>query len=224
MEAAPPYVTRAELEQFWHDKFENNIKMLIESLVNERVDVEVKRSQRRHNAAAQSRRQQQPTNALCNFGQENYDYILPSLNEMYKHEDPYRALQKIVKDLYFNPQQKKNHNIYIPRDTYNYACIYKDNAWRTYPVDFCIDSVIRRANDVIQHYIVGTDSESERLFEKDVGRKYIEKYKAFTDKIDTMEDNAEFQQRLYRETEHTILTNQHLVHQRIFEPPVTPEF
>ena len=210
------YITREDLDKYWQDKFENNIKMLIESLVNERVDLEVKRSQRRNNAAALSRRQGP---SLSNFGQENYEYILPSMNALYKSDDVFGTLQRVIKDLYFNPNQKKNHNIYVPRESYNYACIYKDNAWRTYPIDYCIDAVIRRANDVIQHYIVGTDSEFERNFEADVGKKNIERYTEFTNKIDTMEDTPDFRQRLYRETEHTILTNQHFVHQRIFQTP-----
>jgi hypothetical protein len=212
------YITRQELERFWIDKLENVIKKMIESAVNERVDTEVKKTQKRYVTGATKR----PT--ITNFGQENYEYLLmPYLTTLMKtvlksENDFPTLIQRIIKDLYFNPDQKRNHNVYIPRESYHYACIHKDNAWRTYPLAYCIEAMIRRANDVLQHYIIGDENE-EKLFEKEVGKKKVEYLKDFTNKIDNLELYSALQQKLHKDTEHTITTNQHLVHPSIYETP-----
>ena len=215
MASPPQFITREDMERFWAEKLEPSVKMMVESLVNERIDTEVKKSQRRQ-AAAQARRP-----ALANFGQENYEYLLmPYLTHTLKrNEDLTVTIQRIIKDLYFNAEYKKNHNVYIPRESYNYACIYKDNAWRTYPLDYCIDAIIRRANDVLQHYMIGTDTDVEKMFEKEIGKKKVELLREFTDKIDNLEQFPELQKKLHKDTENTITTFQHTVHAHIFETP-----
>lgn len=214
--APSTHLTYQDLEKFWQDKMETKIKKMIESIVNERIDTELKKTQRRQITTANTRRP-----ALLNFGQENYEHLLlPYMANTLKGTGDFTViLQRVVRDLYFNPEQKRNHNVYIPRDAYNSATVYKDNDWRSYPLDYCLEGLVRRANDVLQHYIIGVDEEVEKGFEKEIGKKKMDSLKDFTNKLDSLEQFPELRQKVYADTEHTIITHQHIAHPKIYEIP-----
>lgn len=210
-------ITHKDLEAFWKDQIEPRLHKMIETLVNERIDIELKKTQRRQITAANTTRR--PT--LLNFGNENYEHLLlPYLASIIKNSSTCEViLQRVIRELFFNPDQKKNNNVYIPKDAYNAAHIYKDNNWRSYSLDFTLEQIIKRANDVLQHYFIGTDPEIEKQFAHEVGKKKYEMIKEFTDKIDNIEQFPDFFQKLRNETEHTVITHQHIVHPNVNQIP-----
>jgi hypothetical protein len=150
------------------------------------------------------------------FGAENYSYIHVG-NIIKKSADMMIAMQNIIIDLYFDIRQKTNHIIYIPPTSYKCVAILKDGAWKNYDIEPSIEKVIRRANDVMQHFMIGANEADEIHFRKEIGHKKYDLLKEFTDKVDNMEDHVDFLDRLFKETEHTIITNQHLVHKDIYD-------
>lgn len=212
--AEPSADALVDLETRLFERMEKMIKQMVETCVNERLDNDHKRMRRQATAIAR-----RP--ALCNFGQENYEYLLiPYLSNLVKNSnDLYYIIQRVIVDLFFNPDQKRNHTIYIPQDSYKCIYIHKDGNWRTYQLEPTLERAVRRANDVLQHYIVGSDSEDEKTFLQEIGKKKFEALKEFTEKIDNMEEFPEFRTRLLHEAEHTVITYQHIVHTRMHELP-----
>jgi hypothetical protein len=210
------FVTYKDLDKYFEEKF-IHIKKVIECTINEKVDLDIRRTLKRQAQIAASAKK----TATFNFGQESYDHILDGLANYFRGTtDNTTIIQKIIKDLFFHPEQKKNQNVYIPKDSYNYACVFKDNTWGTYPIKWCLESMIKRGNDVLQHYVVGSEVEIQKQFAQSIGRKKYDTLVEFTNKIDNIESYAEFREKLMRDTEHTILTSQHLVHSHIFDTPV----
>lgn len=161
--------------------------------------------------------------AYANFGTENYRYISFNLICQFIKNitDFYAILQKIVKELYFNTAHKENNVIFIHPNAYKNITVFVDGMWRNFDQTYILESVVRRANDVLQHYMINSSSEEEML-KQEIGKRKFEHLQTFTDKIDNMEDFPEFRLKLMEDTEHTIVTNQHLVHPHIFEPETTP--
>ena len=158
---------------------------------------------------------------LSNFGQENYSYLLmPYLSTQIKaSHDMYSLLQKIVVDLYFNSDRKSNNIIYIPPSSYKVITVYIDGAWKNFDLNTTLEKIVRRANDVMQHYLVGAEEEEEKRFRQEIGSKKFDVVREFTDKIDTMEDDTALQERLIHDTERTIITHQHMIHRHIYDIP-----
>ena len=204
-------LTIKDLDKFWNEKLEF-IKKMVECVVNEKVDIEIKKTQRRQANAIASKRL-----PIHNFGQENYDHIVRDLASYFKGTTEHASvLQRVIKDLFFNPEVKRNHNIYIPKESYNYTCIFKDNMWSTYPLPWSLEAVVKRGNDVLQHYLVGSDMEKE--FAQSIGKRKYESLKDFTNKIDNIEQYPELLEKLCKDTENTITMFQHICHPQIFEP------
>lgn len=163
--------------------------------------------------------------SYANFGTENYRYInMNVLCDIIKTiSDMNAILQKVVKELYFKGSQKENNIIFISPNAYKTVTVFSDNAWRNLNQTFALEKIVRRANDVLQHYMIGSKSDEE-IFKNEIGKKKFEALRQFTDRIDNMEDIPEFRDKLLQDTEHTIVTNQHLVHPHIYEsgnPPST---
>jgi hypothetical protein len=193
------------METFWHSK-QTQLRHLIESITNEKLDTEVRKS-KRHAIANRN------LPKINNFTQEEYQYISNSLESYCKGTaDLTVVLQKIIKDLYFSPNIKRNNNVYIPRNALNYACIYKDNVWGTYPLSYCLEAMVRRGNDVLETYIVGCDEAAQKQFASAVGKKRYEGIKEFTEKINDLETYQAMKSQLIKDTENTIMTFQHTVH------------
>jgi hypothetical protein len=193
------------LEAFWQNK-QSQLRHLIESIANEKMDAEVRKS-KRHAAINRN------LPKLNNFTQEEYQYIANSLESYCKGtSDLTVVLQKIIRDLYFNPNIKRNNNVFIPRNALNYACIFKDNTWGTYPLSFCLEAMVRRGNDVLETYIVGCDEAAQKQFATAVGKKRYESIKEFTEKINDLDTYQNLKEQLLKDTENTIMTFQHTVH------------
>lgn len=163
--------------------------------------------------------------SYANFGTENYGYInMNVLCDFIKTiSDMNAILQKVVKELYFKGSHKENNIVFISPNAYKTVTLFSDNAWRNFNQTIALEKIVRRANDVLQHYMIGSKSDEE-IFKNEIGKKKFETLRQFTDRIDNMEDLPEFRDKLLTDTEHTIVTNQHLVHPHIYEsgnPPST---
>ena len=205
-------IVRQMMDEMFEEKMAD-IKVMMECVLNERLD-----STSRRDAYRNANRN---VITYAQFGMENYSYLLmPYLSNLCKSTpDLHVLLQTIVKDLYFNPDCKKNNIVYIPTTSFRTITVYKDGAWKNYELQTTLERVIRRANDVLQHYIIATDPSEENEFKSEIGKKKFDFLVEFTDKIDNLENYPEFREQLLKETEHTIVINQHLVHKHIYEPP-----
>lgn len=225
---------REFLDSYFLEKLDKVIRPLVEGIVNERLDIEVKRitRSRQHIAppsviplsSSPPSSSQGPsllggipikrTSPFFTFGNESYDHMLmPYLtNVINGTTDLHAVLQKIVCDLFFNLDARKNNNIYIPKDSYKCINMWMSGIWKSYPLESTLEKVIKRANDVLQHYIIGSDDKDENLFKQQVGKKKFDMLLEFTDKIDNIERYPDLRAKLIKDTEHTILTNQHIVH------------
>jgi len=162
-----------------------------------------------------------PSPMVCTFGHEDYSYLMmPKIGHIIKTSpDFFVALQKVIAELFFNTEKAFNHNLYIPPNSYKIMTVFLEDSWKNLDLEFAIESIIRRANDVLQHhYVNNTHTVMNAEFKNVIGKKKWEGLKYFTDMIDNIEEYPDFRTRLFKETEHTIVTNQHLAHPWIFEP------
>ena len=111
--------------------------------------------------------------------------------------------------------------MFIPPTSYKCVTILTNGVWKNFDLEPALENIIRRANDVMQHYFIATEDDKEANFKREITTKKYEALKEYTDKIDVMEDNPEFFMQLVAATEHTIITNQHTVHKDVYD--VLPE-
>jgi len=210
----------------------DTIKMIIESAVNRRFKDSVRKALvgRSGDASSSSHSKIPSTNMsrmagvstnlvkYANFGTENYSYInMIFLSDIIKTITDFHAiLQKVIRELYFNPAHKENNIIFIHPSAFKTITVYSDNAWRNFDLQITLENIIRRANDVLQHYMLSSERDKENFCEE-IGKKRFEALENFTDRIDNMDDLIKFRNQLLNDTEHTIVTNQILVHPNIFE-------
>ena len=196
------------------------IRSMVESMINEYLSSLGKIASSNHQLSKKKTAQRNSTK-LNNFCQENYQYLLmPFLSTAIKSTNEMTAvLQKIVTNLYFHPDRKSNHIIYIPPHTYKVITVYTENSWRNFDLNTTLEKIVRRANDVLQHYMIGADTEDEEKFKKEIGNKKFELLKDFTNRIDNMDDDEDFMNKLLSDTERTIITNQHIIHKHIYDVP-----
>lgn len=185
------------------------IKPLIDSLVEEKLESAIKTTRKKQKQSSVKISAPQ----INSFGCENYDHMLrPYLVSTIKSSNDFRAItQFIVRDLYFNPEAKHNHNVYIPLST-TYRCIrvFSRGKWRTYEMEAILMRLVSRANDVLQHYIVGCDDLENTVFKNEIGKKKYEMLKDYTNLLDNLEKFADMRDKIINDTEHTVLTNQHV--------------
>lgn len=156
----------------------------------------------------------EPTIAINVFGYENYDHLLrPYLvRALHETNDMTLLLQRIIVDLFFNPKVKVNHNVFIPLDSFKSINVFTKNGWVTKSLHGIIDKIVLRANDVLQHYFVACNLDDQCIFQDEIGKRKYDILVDFTNKVDKMEKYPDFYGKLQRDTEHTIITSQHLVH------------
>ena len=195
------------------DKRFDGIRKMVEGMINEYLIASGKQT---IPIPIKKEKQSIKLNSFC---QENYNYLLiPYLSSMIKScSDMNAILQKVITDLYFHPERKSNHIIYIPLNSYKTLTVYMDDGWKNFDLNTTLEKIVRRGNDVLQHYIIGSEPEEEDKFRKEVGNKRYELLKDFTNKIDNMDDDEEFRDKLLIDTEKTIITYQHTVHKHIFD-------
>lgn len=153
---------------------------------------------------------------VSKFCMEDYTYI--QIIDIIKNcTDMCEVMVEVVKDLYFNPNKKENHIVKINEEgSVKTISILKENnnnkiEWNNYDFNQMIEKIIRRVNDVMQHYIVGVEEADEKMFQDEIGSVKYDQVQLFTDKIDNLEDHEEFKKNLIKLVVNTIITNQHLI-------------
>lgn len=154
------------------------------------------------------------------FCMEDYTYI--QIIEIIKNsKNMTGVMQEVIKDLYFNPNKKENHIVRINESENNKKVktisIMKENIinnssvieWKNYDFNQTIEKIIRRANDVMQHYIVGVEESDEKMFQEEIGSVKYEEVQLFTDMVDNLEDHDDFKNNLVELVKNTIIENQH---------------
>ena len=63
------------------------------------------------------------------FGKENTDYINKDYIRNLIQNGPYGSIPKLVKQIYFNPHHRENHNIRIPNKRDKYAMVFDGKQW-----------------------------------------------------------------------------------------------
>ena len=103
---------------------------------------------------------------INNFGEENKEYITPEyLTELLKI--PYSAIQKLIKNIHFNPLHPENHNIKIPNRKEKFAIVYKNGDWKLRNKHNVIDDMVENGYNMLDCHF---DDEGKLVLE-DVKRK-----------------------------------------------------
>lgn len=203
------------LEKYIDERLEKLVdtvlKPVIDAAVTDGIEKSIKNISRKKTACTFITNKR---NLINTFGYESYEHMhMPYLVDLLKGtNDCDSILQRIIADLYFNPEVKQNHNVYIPLQTYKCINTYVRGSWQSRILDSTIEKMILRANDVLQHYLVGSNDVDEAFFRQELGKKKYDILKEFTNRIDNIERFPELKHKWIRETEHTILTRQHFVH------------
>lgn len=215
----------------WLDKYvEAKLEKLVERKVAEAVEGAMKKHRQTLPQAATTgssvprceRRRKtsrvSPSTISVNlFGYENYEHMLmPYLTRlMGDTNDMHAVVRQVITDLYFNPAIPANHNVYMPLDSYKSINIMTRSGWETRALNSVLEKMVRRANDILQHYLVASDSIEHNAFRVELGKKKYDVLLQFTNKVDSMERFPDFKDRLVRDAEHSVITTQHLIHKNI---------
>lgn len=151
---------------------------------------------------------------VSKFCMEDYTYI-QIIDIIKNSNDMSDVMVEVIKDLYFNPNKKENHIVRInngDKSTKTISILKESSAnkieWNNYDFNQMIEKIIRRANDVMQHYIVGVEEVDEKMFQEEIGSVKYGQVQLFTDMVDNLEDHIDFKNNLVDLVENTILKNQ----------------
>lgn len=168
------------------DEFRNELMNIIDSQLNQK--------------STKIKKKDKDKKTISKFCMEDYSYI--QIKDIIKFSDNMDMVMcQIIKELYFNKNKKENNIVRISDD--KYISILKhdsgdnSNVWKHYDMDMVIEKIIRRVNDVMQHYIIGVEDEEEKEFKEVIGEIKYENLKEYTDMIDNLEDHIEFKSNIY---------------------------
>lgn len=147
----------------------------------------------------------------CSFGSESYEHLgSPYLIDVLKYTTNLNVvLQRIISDLFFNVNVRKNNNVFIPKDAYNCITVWSNGSWKSHPLQVIMEKMVKRGNDVMQHYLVNREN---GLLQQEIGKNNYDALCDFTNSIVNLQRFPEIRRKLLKDTEHTILTNQYIVH------------
>lgn len=147
---------------------------------------------------------------ISKFCMEDYSYI--QIIDIIKNNSTMEDVMiEVVKQLYFNKNKKENNIIkLLKEDDKKAISILKMNSdnkleWTDFDFEASVEKIIRRCNDVMQHYIVGVEESDEKMFQDEIGPVKYEEIQLFTDKIDNLEDYDDFKESLVNLVENAIL-------------------
>ena len=133
---------------------------------------------------------------INNHGKENLEYITDEyLSNLLKI--PYRAVQKLIKNIHFHPQHPENHNVKITNKKLPYASVWEDDKWIVKDKKEVIEDMVDKSYNMIDCEYDPSDSSLSSNQKK--------RYKDFQRKYDTEEKSLLKQ--LNKDTEILILNN-----------------
>lgn len=182
-------INKEELKSFIDkriDEFKIELMSLIEDQINRKP--------------SKIKKKEKEKSAISRFCMEDYSYI-PIIDIIKFSENMDDVIRRIIKDLYFDKNKIENNIVKISDHKYisilKYDATNNHNVWKHYDMDMIIEKIIRRANDVMQHYIIGIEEEEEKVFKEHIGEEKYEQLKEYTDMIDNLEDHIEFKEKVY---------------------------
>jgi hypothetical protein len=125
------------------------------------------------------------------LGKENIDYISKEYIHTIVNDGPYGCIQKLIKQIHFNPKHKENQNIRIPNKKDKFALVYNGNKWVMENKMNVITQVTENAYGIITDHCMDLHN---RKFDK------------FCDEFDRRENSC--RKRVNGDTELLILNNQ----------------
>ena len=88
------------------------------------------------------------------YGKENLDYLTTEyLQKIIK--GPFGAIQRLIKDLHFNPEHPENHNIKITNKKFPHVSVYEgeNNGWQLKDKKEMITDIVDKSyNKLEEHY------------------------------------------------------------------------
>ena len=165
----------------------NDIKKLM-SLVN-------KQNNTTNNTTNNNTHTQNVNIVINNFGNENLDYITEDyLTKIIKH-GPRGSIQKLLRQIYFNPNHPENQCVKIPNKKQPYAKVKSNDKWEFKDKGDVVDTMVNKGYGLIDDHYEGIENELE-------GR-YKGKYREF--KVDYDNNNTDLIKKIKKETELIII-------------------
>jgi hypothetical protein len=125
------------------------------------------------------------------FGQENLDYIKKEYIHALIKAGPYGSIQKLIKQIHFNPNHKENHNIKIPNKRDKYGMIFDGNKWQFKNKKSMITTIADHAYGIIAEHC------------EDLNNRKLDKFRE-----EYENENSELMKRIADDTELVILNGQ----------------
>lgn len=136
---------------------------------------------------------------INSYGNENIEYLSKGyLNSLLKI--PYFSIQKLLKDIHFNPSHPENHNIKIPNRKEKFAIIYNNGRWNYTNKRDVIENMVDKSYNMLDSHFTDNKQALE-----DRSRK---QFQTFQTKFES--DNTT-KKTIARETEIQILNDQKLL-------------
>jgi hypothetical protein len=127
------------------------------------------------------------------LGKENIDYISKEYIQAIVNDGPYGCIQKLIKQIHFNPKHKENQNIRIPNKRDKFALVYDGDKWIMENKHNMITRVTENAYGIITDHCMDLNN---RRFDK------------FCNEFDRRENSC--RKRVNGDTELLILNNQQI--------------
>lgn len=137
---------------------------------------------------------------LNNFGNETFDYI----NSDYVKEvlkQPKQGINKLIRQIHFNPGRPENHNVKITNKKMPYASVYKNNSWEFDDKKKIIHQMINKSYGIMD--VVYNDQHAE------LNPSTRRQYEKFQNKFD--DNDPQLKRDLEKITELQILNEQKII-------------
>ena len=132
---------------------------------------------------------------INSFGNENLDYITEEYLTKLIKNGPRGSIQKLLKQIFFNPNHPENQTVKITNRKEPYVKIMKCNKWEFQDKEEVVDSMVNKGYNIIdEHY-----DEIQNALDN----RYKSKYKEF--KGDYENKNLNLMKKIKKETELVII-------------------
>ena len=88
---------------------------------------------------------------INNYGNENLNYLSKNyLNNLLKI--PYNSIQKLIKQIHFNPKHPENHNIKIPNKKQKFVVVYENGDWKFRNKYDVIENIVDNGYNMLENH------------------------------------------------------------------------
>lgn len=133
---------------------------------------------------------------INSWGNENVEYLTKNyLNSLLKI--PYMSIQRLLKDIHFNPSHPENHNIKIPNRKEKFAIIYNNGRWNYKNKRDVIENMVNKSYNMLDSHF-----EDNKLALENVSRQQFAEFQS------QYETDVKTKRSIAMDTELQILNNQ----------------